>query len=152
MAPFLALVTVTLACRLLGALGVGYVQTWPDSLAVGLAAMFLLTSSAHFLQPRRDGLIAIVPPRLPRPDLIITATGILEIAGAVGLLIPAAMIPGIRTAAAVCLAALLVAMFPANVRAASGERHPAAPRTPLFPRTLLQILFIASAMIVAVAS
>ena len=152
MAPFLALVAVTLTCRLLGALGVGYVQTWPDALAVGLAAMFLLTASAHFLQPRRDGLIAIVPTRLPQPGLIITATGILEILGAVGLLIPGTAAPGIRTAAAVCLAALMIAMFPANVRAATGQRHPAAPHTPLVPRTLLQIVFIASAVFVAVAA
>lgn len=152
MAPFLALVTVTLLCRLLGALGVGYVQTWPESLAVGLAAMFLLTASAHFLQPRRDGLIAIVPPGLPRPGAVITATGVLEILGAVGLLIPDTALPGIRTAAAVCLAVLMIAMFPANVRAATGQRHPAAPHTPLVPRTLLQIAFVASAVIVAVAA
>ncbi|MCC3314366.1 hypothetical protein [Nocardia africana] len=30
---------------------------------VGLAAMFLLTASAHFLRPRRDALIAMVPVR-----------------------------------------------------------------------------------------
>lgn len=152
MAPFLALVTVTLLCRLLGALGVGYVQTWPDSLAVGLAAMFLMTASAHFLQPRRDGLIAIVPPRVPRPGAVVTATGVLEILGAVGLLIPNTALPGIRTAAAVCLAVLMIAMFPANARAATGQRHPAAPHTPLVPRALLQIVFVASAVIVAVTA
>lgn len=152
MAPFLALVTVTLLCRLLGALGIGYVQTWPDSLAVGLAAMFLMTASAHFLQPRRDGLIAIVPPRVPRPGAVVTATGVLEILGAVGLLVPNTALPGIRTAAAVCLAVLMIEMFPANVRAATGQRHPAAPHTPLVPRALLQIVFVASAVIVAVAA
>lgn len=152
MAPFLALVTVTLLCRLLGALGIGYVQTWPDSLAVGLAAMFLMTASAHFLQPRRDGLIAIVPPRVPRPGAVVTATGVLEILGAVGLLIPNTALPGIRTAAAVCLAVLMIAMFPANARAATGQRHPAAPHTPLVPRALLQIVFVASAVIVAVTA
>jgi uncharacterized membrane protein len=152
MAPFLALVAVTLVCRLLGALGVGYVQTWPDALAVGLAAMFLLTASAHFLQPRRDGLIAVVPPRLPWPGAIISATGALEVLGAIGLLIPETAMPGIRTAAAVCLAVLMIAMFPANVRAATVRRHPAAPHTPIVPRTLLQIVFVASAVIVAVAA
>ncbi|WP_156253180.1 DoxX family protein [Pseudactinotalea terrae] len=144
MAPLLALVIVTLLARGLGALGVEYVATWPDAVAVGMAAMFALTASAHWTQPRRDGLIAIVPPALPRPDLLVTATGVLEIAGAVGLLIPAT-----RTVAAVCLGFLLLAMFPANVRAARGVGDPAAPRTPLLPRTAMQVLFISSAVVVA---
>src|SRR5690606_25233910 len=67
MAPLLTLLLVTLLARGVGALGVGYVATWPDAVAVGLAAMFLLTASAHWTQPRRDGLIAIVPPSLPAP-------------------------------------------------------------------------------------
>lgn len=146
MAPLLTLLLVTLLARGVGALGVGYVATWPDAVAVGLAAMLLLTASAHWTQPRRDGLIAIVPPSLPRPDLLVTATGVLEVAGAVGLLVPAT-----RVAAAVCLAALLLVMFPANVRAARGVTHPAAPRTPLLPRALMQVLFVAAAGLVALA-
>jgi uncharacterized membrane protein YphA (DoxX/SURF4 family) len=49
----------------------------------------------------------------PRSDLIITATGILEILGAIGL-----MVPRTWRAAALCLVLLLVALFPANVYAA----------------------------------
>lgn len=144
MAPLLTLVLVTLIARGVGALGVAYVATWPDAVAVGLAAMFLLTASAHWTQPRRDGLIATVPPALPRPDLLVTVTGVLEVLGAVGLLIPAT-----RVAAAICLGVLLLVMFPANVRAARGVDHPAAPRTPLLPRTAMQILFVGAAALVA---
>lgn len=146
MAPLLALLCVTLLARGVGALGVDYVGTWPSAVAVGLAAMFLLTASAHWIQPRRDGLIAIVPPRLPRPDHLVTATGVLEVAGALGLLVPAT-----RVAAAVCLALLLVVMFPANVRAARGVGHEAAPRTPLLPRSAMQVLFLGAAAFVATA-
>lgn len=144
MAPLLTLVLVTLLARGVGALGVTYVATWPDAVAIGLAAMFLVTASAHWTQPRRDGLIAIVPPSLPRPDLLVTVTGVLEVAGAVGLLVPAT-----RTAAAICLALLLLVMFPANVRAARGAHHEAAPRTPLVPRTAMQVLFVGAAALVA---
>ncbi len=151
MMPFIVLIVVALASRLLGFFGVAYLDGWGESLAVGLAAMFLLTASAHFQRPRRDGLIAIVPPRLPRPALLVTVTGILELLGAVGLLIPPTVIPGIRVAAAICLGALLLVMFPANVRAASARRHPAAPTTPLGLRTALQVAFVASTVVVAVA-
>ena len=78
MAPLITLVLVTLLARGVGALGVEYVATWPGAVAVGLAAMFLLTASAHWTQPRRDGLIAMVPPALPRPALLVTVTGVLD--------------------------------------------------------------------------
>lgn len=149
MAPLLALVAVTLIARLVGALGVDYVGTWPGALAVGLAAMFLLTASAHALEPRRSGLIAIVPPWVPAPAATVTVTGVLEAAGAVGLLVPPGWIGWARPVAAVCLGVLMLAMFPANVRAARGPRPPGAPRTPLTLRTAMQAVFVASAAVVA---
>jgi uncharacterized membrane protein len=59
---------------------------WWTALRIALAAMFLLTASAHWGK-RRDDLIRMVPAALPRPDLLVTVTGICEILGAVGLLI-----------------------------------------------------------------
>jgi len=144
MVPAITLVVVTLAARLAGWLGWSYPDSWAAATAVGLAAMFVLTGVAHFVQPRRDGLIAIVPPRLPAPGLLVTITGILELLGAVGLLIPYT-----RVAAAACLFILLLAMFPANIYAAGGKRSEHAPNTPLLPRTLLQLLFLAGAALVA---
>jgi len=85
----------------------------------------------------------MVPPTIPRPDLAVTTTGILELLGAAGLLLPAT-----APAAAACLAVLLIAMFPANVRA-SRERlkigGSAATWLPL--RTVLQIVFIAALVV-----
>jgi uncharacterized membrane protein YphA (DoxX/SURF4 family) len=60
-------------------------------------------------------LIAMVPRTLPRPDVIVFLTGIAEIAGAVGLLIPAT-----RCWAACGLIVLLVSILPGNVNAAPG--------------------------------
>lgn len=147
MAPLIVLVVVTLAARGVGALGVEYVGSWSAAVAVGLAAMFTVTASSHGVQPRRDGLIAIVPTWVPRPALVVTVSGALELLGAIGLILPPT-----RTVAALCLAALLVAMFPANIRAARGVDHPAAPRTPLPLRTVLQAVFVGAALYVAVGS
>ncbi len=83
--------------------------------------MFVLTGVAHFVNPLRRDMIAIVPPRLPAPGLLVTVTGVLELAGAAGLLYPPT-----RVAAAVCLFVLMLVMFPANVYA---SRMPNPPKS-----------------------
>jgi len=57
---------------------------WPVALRSGLAAMFLLTGSVHFVYLRTE-LIRMVPSIMPYPDLNVTITGALEWAGAIGL-------------------------------------------------------------------
>ncbi|MGW1057164.1 DoxX family protein [Micromonospora rubida] len=138
MAPLIALVAGTALARLAGLAGVDPLDGWHPALRVGLAVMFVLTGLAHFTTPRRAGLVAMVPPRLPRPELLVTATGVLELAGAAGLLVPATA----RWAAA-GLGLLLIAMFPANISAARrGLTLAGRPVTPLIPRTLLQAVFL----------
>jgi uncharacterized membrane protein len=88
MAVIVTLVLGTLGARVVGWLGVDYVDSWPKAVAVGLAAMFVMTGVAHFVNPLRNDMIAIVPPRLPAPRLLVTITGVLELVGAVGLLYP----------------------------------------------------------------
>jgi uncharacterized membrane protein len=147
MVPLVALVVVSLSAGLAGWLGWEYANTWPAAVALGLAAMFTVTGVAHFVPPLRGGLIAIVPPRLPAPGLLVTTTGVLELLGAAGLLFAST-----RAAAAVCLAVLMVAMFPANVYASGAKRSEHSPDTALVPRTLMQALFLAGAVLVAVGS
>lgn len=144
MVPFLVLVVVTCASRLIGLFGAEYVSTWVAALAVGLAAMFLTTATSHFIEPRRSGLVAIVPPRIPYAGAVVTLTGALEVLGAIGLLLPP-----VRQWAAACLAVLLCVMLPANVYASKRKRHPHAPSTPLPQRLLLQALFLAACVAVA---
>ena len=67
MAPLITLLLGTIAARSIGWLGVGYVNSWNAAIAVGLAAMFVMTGFAHFAPAMRRDLIAIVPPRLPAP-------------------------------------------------------------------------------------
>ncbi|GAA3669112.1 DoxX family protein [Microbacterium marinilacus] len=151
MAPFVVLVAVTLAARAMGAWGLEYTATWPGALAIGLAAMFVVTGLAHFGTTRRAGLIAIVPPSLPAPAHVVTVTGVLELAGAACLLVPPAVGP-LRVLGAWALASLLVAMFPANVYASRARRSPHAPHTPLRLRAPLQALFVLAALTVALAT
>lgn len=139
MAVFLALVLGSLAAR------VSIADTWPAALAVGLALMFILTGVAHFVPGMRRDMIAIVPPRLPRPALLVTVTGVLELAGAAGLLYPPT-----RVAAATCLFLLMLAMFPANIHAARMPHPPASMTTNLGTRSAEQGVYLAAAVVVAV--
>ena len=142
MIPFIVLVISTLLLKVIGVAGVDLLNSWTWCLRGGLALMFLFTASAHWGK-RRGDLIAMVPRVFSRPDRIVSATGVYEILGAVGLLIPA-----IAPIAAACLAMLLVALFPANIRAARehltiGGR----PATALPLRALLQLVFIVAVLV-----
>lgn len=90
-------------------------------------------------------MIRMVPPVFPRAAAIVTLTGVLEILGAVGLLVPVT-----ARAAAICLAILVVAMFPANIRAARESLtimgRPAA-SVPV--RGAMQLIFISALLAAA---
>ena len=138
MIPLIVLVIATIVARLLG-LAVESLNGWVDALRIGFAAMFAFTAMAHFHPKLRPGILSMVPDNLPRRELLVTLTGVAELAGAIGLLIPA-----VAPFAATALALLLVAMFPANIHA---HRHPTrignVKTTPFLPRVILQILFCA---------
>jgi uncharacterized membrane protein len=142
MEPLIALVVGFLAARLAGLAGVDALDGWQPALRVGVALMFLLTAFAHFFPKLRATLVAMVPPRLPRPELLVTVTGLLELAGAVGVLIPAT-----AAWAALGLVLMMLAMFPANVSAA---RRGLPGATRLGPRTALQVLFVGATALVLV--
>ena len=92
-------------------------------------------SSPHAAGPDPDG------PRQPaRAGASGHGTGVLELIGAIGLLVPQAL-----PAAAYGLIALLVAMFPANVHAAREGLAIAGRRAmPLVWRVPLQLFWIAA--------
>ena len=147
MAPLFMLIGATAVVYLVAAASARSLRGhWITALRGGLAAMFAMTGVTHFVALRED-LIAMVPPALPAPELLVTATGVLELAGAAALL----WRPTARWSAA-GLALLLVVMFPANVYAASsGNGIGANPPTPLGIRTLLQVIFLVVAITVCVA-
>jgi uncharacterized membrane protein len=143
MAVLITLVLGTLGARLAGWLGVAYADSWPSAVAVGLAAMFVVTGVAHFVNPLRRDMIAIVPPRLPAPALLVTITGVAELLGAAGLLYPLT-----RIAAAVYLFVLMLAMFPANVYASRMPNPPKSMTTRIDVRTAEQLVFLGAAVVV----
>jgi uncharacterized membrane protein len=102
--------------------------------------MFVFTAVSHFHPRTRPDLVRMVPASLPAPGLLVSVTGVLELFGAIGLMVPRAM-----PAAAHGLIALPVAMFPANVHAAREGLMIAGRRAaPLVWRLPLQLFWIAA--------
>ena len=134
---YVMLVAIVLA-RTAGFVGVEALDNWHSATRVGLAAMFVFTGVAHFTRTRQD-LIRMVPPQFPAPATLVTLTGIAEILGAIGLLIP-----GVFRWAGYSLAILLIAMFPANVHASrTGHTIGGRAHTPMVLRLPLQLIWIA---------
>src|SRR5215216_513063 len=114
MAPFVVMVIGWIAARLVGGLGWwSPADSWIGALRFALAGMFIFTAASHFHPRTRLALVRMVPEWLPSASVLVSATGVLEVLGAIGLLMPAT-----TAAAAYALAALMVGLFPANVHAA----------------------------------
>lgn len=74
-----------------------------------LAVLYAAVGVVHLKSP--DGFLPIMPDWVPSPRAVVLATGVAEIAGAIGL-----MVPRLRVAAAWGLAAYAVCVFPANIK------------------------------------
>jgi uncharacterized membrane protein len=143
MLPLIVLAVLFVVLTVLGRLGIPSAFGWHVALRFALAGMFLLTASAHWGKRRAD-LIRMVSPALPRPDILVALTGILEILGAVGL-----MIPTVAPYAALGLSPMLLGLFPANVHAARQRLQiGGSPVTPLGPRAAIQVVFVAATLAV----
>jgi uncharacterized membrane protein len=127
-----------LAARAAAAAGASGLASWQASVRVGLAAMLLFTASAHFTSMRHD-LARMVPSGIPYPMAVILFTGVCEVMGAVGLLVPR-----LRLAAGLALIVFFIAVLPANIHAAmAGITLGGRPPTPLALRIPMQVAFIA---------
>lgn len=136
MAILIALFGAWLVFRGMGAVGVGAFSTWHDSARYALAVMLGFTGLAHFTKMKHD-LARMVPSVFPAMPMVYF-TGVCEWLGAVGLLVA-----GTREAAAIALISMMVAMFPANIKAArEGLTLRGKPVTALWLRVPLQVLFI----------
>lgn len=125
------------AFRAIGVAGVQALSSWQGSARYALSVMFIFTATAHFNKMRHD-LARMIPGYFPHPLLLVYVTGVLEMLGAAGLLIPQ-----FRGIAGFCLIALIICMFVANVNAAEkGVTLRGKPPTPLRLRTPMQVFFI----------
>jgi uncharacterized membrane protein len=82
-----------------------------SALRLFCAALFLVAGALHFVYP--DSYERIVPEFLPNPAALVAISGVAEMLGGAGLLVPR-----FRRAAAYGLLGLLVAVFPANINTA----------------------------------
>ena len=111
------------------------------SIARWLLALGMLTSGVlHFVNT--EAYASIVPAYLPAHTLLVQISGVAELLGGLGLLVPS---PTLRRAATFGVIALLVAVFPANVEMALHHLpmngHPVAPAI-LWGRLPLQAVAI----------
>lgn len=105
-----------------------------SSRALGL--LFIAAGVNHFLAPRPYR--KIVPPGFGDPELVVAASGVAEVIGGVG-----ALMPRTRRLAGLWLNALLLAVFPANVyMALKPERFKRIPPLALWARLPLQPLMM----------
>ena len=110
----------------------------PGGLALRLLAAFFIGSGLnHFVIPR--AYERIVPPRLQREaGRVVVLSGVAELAGGLGVLVPST-----RRVSGLWLIAVLAAIFPANVYLAqTPERFPRIPRWALYARLPLQPLMM----------
>ena len=108
-----------------------------------LASIFYI--GAGILHFKNTGFyLKIMPPYIPYPLAMIYISGVAEIAGGVGLLIPL-----VRRAAAWGVVALLIAVFPANLYMATAHVQVGNVPTPpvvAWGRLPLQLVFIGWAL------
>jgi len=103
-----------------------------------IAAIYAPFGLLHILHSH--GFLAIMPPVIPFPREIVIVTGVCEIVGAVGLLIPRT-----QRLAGLMLGLYAVCVWPANLyHAFSGATVPPLPSSWWYhgPRLLLQPVFI----------
>lgn len=103
-----------------------------------LALFYLVAGVAHLRSP--GGFLAITPGWVPYPEAVVALTGIAEILGAIAL-----MIPRLRYAAAIGLAAYAVCVYPANINHAVNDIAIGGTNLSWWyhgPRLLLQPLFV----------
>jgi uncharacterized membrane protein len=100
--------------------------------------LFVLAGANHLRVP--GFYLRMMPPGLPWPGALVWVSGLAEMAGGVGLLVPAMRVP-----AAWGLIALLVAVYPANIyMALRPERFvDVVPVWALWARLPLQFAFVA---------
>ncbi len=129
-----SLMTTLFLCILLGRRGLSSFGWKQWALRVLVALPLLASGPLHFI---RTALLAtIIPPFFPHRPQLVLFTGVVELAGAVGILWPR-----FTRLASACLAILMIAIFPANVYGANqtvGGLH--LPSVPV--RLAMQVIYI----------
>lgn len=130
------LIVVWMLFRAIGAAGFPLFTSWKSAFPYAFAVMLIFTAIEHF--KRREELQAMVPRWIVDPAAVVFTTGVLELVGAAGILFRFT-----RPLAVAGLVILLIAIFPANIKAAREHlRIRGLPAAPLPVRALIQVGFI----------
>ena len=113
---------------------------------VGLVVMglfYIAAGSYHFVSP--NTYLSGMPPYIPWPLTMIYISGVAEILGGIGVLIPDGFVfPRTRAAAAWWIVALLIAVSPVHINMClHPDKFPAIPLWFLWLRLVLQLPLIA---------
>ena len=113
---------------------------------IALAAAFVFMGIAHFVPASARTMAAMIPQRMRFVSArrLVQFTGLCEIAGGIGLLIPV-----LHLAAAIALIVFLIAVFPANAHAAQHPERFGRAAIPFWPRLLAQVALIGLLLFVA---
>lgn len=109
----------------------------------GLVALIFVGMGINHFRPRAArGMARIIPPRMRRDGLLkplnlVYFTGVCEILGGVGILLPWTRLP-----AALALTAFLIAVFPANDYASQHPEKFGRAAIPFWPRFVAQLAII----------
>jgi len=117
-----------------------------------IAAVFIGMGINHFVPKSARVMAKMIPPALRRegalnPLNLVYLTGVCEIAGGIGLLVPQT-----RLAAAIALVVFLAAVFPANAYAAANRERFGSLAIPFWPRLAGQVVLAALIIWVGVAA
>lgn len=117
---------------------------------VAVALAFIGMGVMHFRPGPARVMAKLLPPALRfdgllKPVNLVWFTGVCEIAGGVGLLVPA-----VRPAAMVCLVLFLIAVFPANAYAAQHPERFGKLAIPFWPRYFAQLAMILMIVLVSI--
>lgn len=89
---------------------------YKELLRVSLAISIIIVGITHFASP--DPYVKIVPPQLPYPLELVYISGVFEVLGGVGLLVP-----NVSKFSAWGLITLFIAVYPANINMAVNHIH-----------------------------
>ncbi|MET4781638.1 hypothetical protein [Glaciihabitans sp. UYNi722] len=119
-------------------------------LRILIAIAFLGMGVNHFRAKPARAMAAMVPSYLKRGGLLtgknlVRFTGVCEIAGGIGILVP-----WTAFAAGIALMLFLIAVFPANVYAAEHPEKFGSASIPFWPRYIAQVVLIAVILVAVV--
>jgi uncharacterized membrane protein len=107
-----------------------------------MSLFYIAAGILHFVSPKT--YLAVMPLYIPWPDAMVGISGVAEILGGIGLLVPDRFVfPRTRAFAAWGIVALLVAVSPVHINMClHPEQFPAVPLWAIWLRLPLQLVLI----------